>query len=371
MKRLLCILSGMNIGGAETFLMKVYRHLDRTRYQMDFCINHAERQAYEDEIVTLGGRLFRVPSKSADLKGFKSALFDVISRNDYKYVLRVTSNAMGFLDLKIAHKAGACVCAVRTSSAGGDVRVKEKIAHRVGRVLYGRYVNCKIAPSDLAAVHTFGHRSYAAGEVHMIRNAVDLDLFRYDAVGALRVRREFGIPADGHVVGHVGRLDAEKNHRYLFRVFSELLKQDETAWLLLAGKGSLERELRSYANELGIGDRVVFAGVRQDIPALMSSMDAFVFPSLYEGMPNTVIEAQATGLPCVVADTITREATVAGDVKFLPLTESVSEWVCAVQKAFTLQRLNPTSEFMRQGYEICSVVREFEKIIFERDGRAC
>ena len=160
MKRLLCIISNMNAGGAETFLMKIHRTIDRTQYQMDYCTNGNGDCFYKNEIEKLGGKIFCVPSKSQTIKGFKKNLKEVIEKNQYKYVLRVTSNAMGFMDLKMAKQAGAEVCIARSSNSSDGGSLKSKIAHRLGSFLYGKYINVKIAPSDLAAKYTFGKKAY-------------------------------------------------------------------------------------------------------------------------------------------------------------------------------------------------------------------
>ena len=111
MKKVLCLINSMNTGGSETFLMKMMRSIDRSKYQMDFCVTAQDKCFYDDEILSLGGRIHRIPAKSEDLKGFKRALFDVVKKEQYQYVLRLTSNAMGIMDLKIAKNAGAGSCA--------------------------------------------------------------------------------------------------------------------------------------------------------------------------------------------------------------------------------------------------------------------
>ena len=364
-KRLLCILSGMNIGGAETFLMKLYRNLDRSRYQMDFCINNPEKQFYEEEILSLGGKLFRVPNKSDNIIAFRQGLFHVIHENNYKYVLRITSNAMGFLDLKIAREAGAIVCAARSSNAGGDNTFKASLAHIVGRTLYGKYVNRMIAPSDLAAIYTFGRRAYNRGKVVMLRNALDLNYYKFNKESRQNVRQELGIEKDERVIGHIGRFQHQKNHEFLLKIFAALCEKNTDAVLLLVGEGELRERIRSQAKELGITERVVFAGVRADIPAVLSAMDVFVLPSFFEGMPNVVIEAQATGLPCVIADTITREANVTELVDYIPLTVNVNKWVDRINTKLNQPRMDAHNVLVESGYEIASATRCFEKYILE------
>ncbi len=364
MKRVLCILSSMNAGGAETFLMKIYRALDKSRYQMDFCINVKEKCFYEDEITALGGKIFRIPSKSENLKEFKKQLAALVKDQKYKYVLRITSSAMGFMDLKIAKKAGAVVCIARSSNASDGGGFKANVAHCAGRALYGQYVDVKIAPSDLAAIYTFGKRAYENGTVKILHNAIDTDLFRYEKEKRKRIWDELGISEKALVVGHIGRFSKQKNHGYLIDIFAELKKQKEDAVLLLVGTGELQDDVRRKVHECRLDKDVIFAGVRSDIPALLSAMDVFVFPSLYEGMPNTVIEAQATGLPCLIADTITREADITGLVEYLPITENVNLWAGKILGAACV-RFSQKEAFQQQHYDIRSTVADFTNFIFQ------
>lgn len=363
MKRLLCILSSMNAGGAETFLMKIYRRIDSTKYQMDFCINVSEKCFYEDEILSLGGKIYRIPAKSVSLRDFEKQLYNVVNANGYKYVLRVSSSAFGFMDLKIAHKAGAEICAVRSSNSSDGGSLKSKIAHRLGRALYGKYVNVKIAPSDLAAVYTFGKKAYESGAVNILHNAIDIDQYGFNADMRCRIRSEFGLSDDTTIIGHVGRFMTQKNHAFLLEVFSEYLKINGKSILMLVGGGELESAIKQKASELGISDKIIFTGVRSDVPALLSAMDVFVFPSLYEGMPNTVIEAQATGLPCLIADTITREADITGLVHYLPLGDA-GTWAHLVAELPRVKRETPLQKFKENGYDIETVAEQFVKLIF-------
>lgn len=367
MQRLLCLLSGMNAGGAETFLMKIYRHIDRSKYQFDFCINVKEKCFYEDEIHSLGGRIYRIPSKSENLKAFKRQLADLIQKEGYQHVLRITSNAMGFLDLKIAKKAGARICCARSSNSSDGAGLKIKAAHLLGRMLYGKYVDVAFAPSDLAAGYTFGQKAYQSGKVSILHNAVDLEVFHYDVEARCRIRNEFGISSDTKVFGHVGRFMEQKNHMFLAEIFKCIAEKDSDTVLLLVGDGPLRESFEKKATELGISDRILYAGIRSDIPALLSAMDAFVFPSFYEGMPNTVIEAQATGLPCIIADTITEEADITGLVEYLPLANSAEYWANVALQKVSAERFDTREMFIQNRYDIDSVTAQFISLIFEDD----
>lgn len=362
-KRLLCIIGNMNAGGAETFLMKMYRSIDRSKYQMDFCINTNNECFYEDEIKTLGGKIYRISAKSQSIKLFKNGLSDCIKSGNYKYVLRITSSAMGFMDLKIAKKAGAKICSARSSNSNDGKSIKAKAAHVLGKLLYRKYADVKIAPSDLAAKYTFGKKAYRRGEVHILHNALDLNVYQFDEQARNNIRKEFSSSDNVKIIGHVGRFSKQKNHTFLLDIFSEIHKKNPDTVLMLVGKGELEDKIKEKIKALNLEDSVIFTGVRSDIPALLSAMDVFVFPSFYEGMPNTVIEAQATGLPCLIADTITKEANVTGLVRYMPL-KAPEEWAKEALNMISDTRMQTKEIMIRNGYDIENVSKEFVRLVF-------
>lgn len=362
-KRLLCIIGSMNAGGAETFLMKMYRSIDHSNYQMDFCINVNNECFYEDEIKTLGGKIYRIPAKSQSIKLFKNGLSDCVKLGNYKYVLRITSSAMGFMDLKIAKKAGAEICSARSSNSNDGKSIKAKAAHILGKLLYRKYVDVKIAPSDLAAKYTFGQKAYRLANVHILHNALDLNVYQFDKQARNNIRKEFSIGDNVKIIGHIGRFMSQKNHSFLLDVFNEIHKQNRNAVLLLVGKGELETKIKEKIKELNLEESVIFTGVRSDIPALLSAMDVFVFPSFYEGMPNTVIEAQATGLPCLISDTITKEANVTGLVRYMPLKDPDS-WAKTALSMVSELRMQTKNIMIQSGYDIESVSKEFVRLVF-------
>ena len=362
MKRLLCIVGSLNAGGAETFLMKIYRSLDREKYQMDFCVANSEKGVYEDEIRSMGGKVFVIPCKSDGFRPFRKALYNVVKNEGYKNVLRITSNTAGFVDLKIAKEAGAQRCIARSSNSSDGDSIKAKLINEVCRVLYLKYVDEMVAPSDLAAKYTFGKKAVQEGKVHKLNNAVDLNIFLYSEDGRRKIREEFGL-GKSLVVGHIGRFMSQKNHKFLLEVFSEIKKKTD-AKLLLVGKGELEAQIRDQAKALDIDKHIVFTGLRQDVPDLLSAMDVMAFPSLYEGMPNTVIEAQATGLPCLISDSITREANITGLVKYESLSASALKWAEDVQSMVGKKRKDTRCSFISNGYDIQSLVEHFITIAY-------
>ena len=156
-------------------------------------------------------------------------------------------------------------------------------------------------------------------------NLIKVEDFMFDIHLRRRCRKEF-VLNDSFVVGHIGRFSKQKNHKFLLDVFLEIINYKPNSVLCLVGIGELEDEIKQYAVQLGIINKVIFCGIRRDVSHILMAMDVLVFPSFYEGMPNVVIEAQTTGLPCLVSDTVTEECKVTDKVEFLSLTNSAVEW---------------------------------------------
>ncbi len=360
MKRILCIISALTPGGAETFIMKVYRSLLTENYQFDFIVSE-DGGCYTDEVLDRGGRIYKIPLRTKDPLGALNGIRKIVRENQYAYVLKLGETPVASLDLVAARMGGAKRLAMRSCNALTGLSAKNKFINAAFRPVLNCVANIKLAPSMLAAEFTFGKRQ-AHKNVHLVHNGLDLSIFHYDIEGRRKIREEFSI-ADKLVVGHVGRFHEQKNHRFLLQVFRRIHDARNDAVLLLVGKGELETEIREQAKELGIEDAVIFTGVRFDVPQLLSAMDVFVFPSFHEGMPNTVIEAQATGLPCMIADTITSEADITGLVKYLPLSQPPERWAEAALAEFTETRRDTAGDFIRHGYDIQSVADELMEIL--------
>jgi glycosyltransferase involved in cell wall biosynthesis len=362
-KRLLCIVSAMNAGGAETALMKMYRTLDTTKYQMDFYCMSQEEGYYEKEINSMGGKVYHsIPKSENFIKSFLG-IKDTVQQNNYNYVIRVSQHSLATLDLVAAKFGGAKVLIQRSSNSDSGSRLS-CVLHNIFKWLPMTVPTLKIAPSTEAAKYTFGKNCVKNGEAIIIKNAVPVDKYIFKQEIRDKTRKEFGIK-DEFVVGHVGRFNNQKNHSFLIETFSEIVKKHENSILLLVGKGELESNIIRKTEELGLTNKVIFTGVRSDVPDIMMAMDVFVFPSFFEGMPNAVIEAQATGLPCIISDTITKESQITDLVKYLSLNYSPDEWAeASITYCNGFIRKDMRRDFVEKGYDIETVTRQFEKIIF-------
>ena len=361
--RLLVIVAVLDAGGAETFMMKIFRNLPE-EYKLDFIVS-ANSGFYEKEVLELGGRIHRVPLRTKHPIDTFKAIYNVVKNNKYTRILKLCDTPIGLYDLMAAKLGGAKVLCVRSCNSNASNGKLGKYVNDLLRPFFNYIADVKIAPSSLAAAFTFGKSEIK--NVQLIHNGVDLSVYRYSADNRKKIRSEFSLDENRLVVGHVGRFTYQKNHRFLLQIFAELLKKVPDAMLILVGKGEKREEVEIQISELGIEKSVIFTGVRSDVPALLSAMDVFVFPSFYEGMPNTVIEAQATGLPCVIADTITKEAEVTDCVNFMSLSDSAESWA---DKALTLFEKDKENRFCygdkmkKAGYDIGSCVKRFIGLVF-------
>lgn len=358
MKRLLCILSSLDAGGAETFLMKIYRALPPAAYQLDFVVS-VDGGCYTEEVLARGGRIYQIPERTKDFFGSFRGLYKIVKENRYEAVLKLGESPLAVTDLLAAKLGGAECLALRACNAPTGESKKTRILYRFLRPWQNRLATVKLAPSQQAGEYLFGNGE----KVRLIRNGVDLKVFRFDEGKRSQIREDFDLSGK-LVVGHVGRMVHQKNHRFLLEIFKEISEKWEDAVLLLVGIGPLADQLRHHARQLGLEDKVIFAGQRFDIPAMLSAMDVFVFPSFHEGMPNTVVEAQATGLPCLIADTITREADLTGLVQYGSLEDSPEAWAEKALSLVSETRACTGDALRNRGYDIASVARELMGLMF-------
>lgn len=174
---------------------------------------------------------------------------------------------------------------------------------------------------------------FSVNNTVVVKNGVNFERFKPNAEGRAQLRRDLGISEDAFVLGHIGRFAKVKNHSFLIDVFSEVCKKNAKARMILVGNGPLEGEIREKIENLGLSDKVVMLSRRTDTPELLNAMDVFVFPSFYEGLPVTLVEAQATGLKCVVSDRINPESFLTEKTIPLDIEESASKWADTVLDA--------------------------------------
>lgn len=344
--RILQVVTHMDRGGLETMLMNYDRHMDREKVQFDFLVHRQERAAYDDEIEALGEKIYRLPRLVPWSKSYLAALNQFFADHPEYRIVHVHQDCLSSVILKAAQQHNVPVRIAHSHNANQDKNLKYPIKLWYRRDI-PRYATDLFACGKDAGDWMFGGAPY-----QIVDNAIDVAAYTCNPAKHMKMRQQLGL-ADEFVVGHVGRFNPQKNHPFLLDIFAALLKKEPNAVLLLVGGGEDMPKMQAKARELGIAERVRFMGVRSDVADLMQAMDVFAFPSLYEGLPVTMVEAQAAGLPCIISDKVPPECILTeGLVDVLPLSAGAESWADAILKKRNTLRTDRSAEIAAHGFDI-------------------
>lgn len=344
--RVLHVVTYMGRGGLETMIMNYYRHMDREKVQFDFLVHRNFEADYDAEIKKLGGKIYRLPRLNPVNKEYLSKLDAFFTEHKEYSIVHSHLDCMAGIPLKYAKKNGI---PIRIAHAHSSSQTKDKKYFL--KLLYkkniARYANYMFACADEAGKWMFGDAPF-----RVLNNAIDTKQYVLNERISNEVKREFGISKEALVVGHVGRFGPPKNHTFIVEIFSEILKECPNAVLLLVGEGELREKIQNQVEKLGLVEHVVFAGLRTDVACILQAMDVFLFPSIYEGLPVSVIEAQAAGLPCLISDKVPIECKKTNLVQQISLNESAKIWSKQVIKAASTIKRDTSVEIQKSGFDI-------------------
>ena len=351
-------------GGGEAVVMNYYRNIDKSKIQFDFICDSDSTNIPYDEIESLGGRVYLIPPYQKIVKYHKE-LKKILKKNNYK-IVHSHINTLSVFPLYAAKKAGVPVRIAHSHSTTNKKEWKKNLMKQFLRPFSKMFATDYMCCSELAGRWLFGNKEYDKGNVYLLNNAIDLDRFKYDKKLRDKKRKELNISDDTVVIGHVGRFVEQKNHRFLVDIFSEIHKENNNSLLLLVGQGPLMNEIKEKVKELNLTENVKFLGQRNDVDELYQAFDVFCLPSLYEGLPVVGVEAQATGLLCILSDEMTKETKVLETTKFLSLNTSAKEWSEVLLKEFKVfNRKNTKEEISRNNFNIKKETKKVEKLYEE------
>ena len=323
-------------GGMESFIMNLYRNIDRSLVQFDFVVGHRTdwSKAYENEILSLGGRIFVLEQGRNPFVQF----YEILKKHPEYKIVHSHRNAISSLFLTIAKVRGVKIriSHVHSTSEIGIIKI---VLTQLLCPLLNHVATNRLACGKEAAEHFFKNHNY-----EVFPNSIDLKKYRYDKHIRHNKRLEIGLSDSDVVIGHVGRFSVEKNHEFLVNVFMELHKIDKRSKLLLVGAGGLKKRIVQMVEEQKISDSVIFLENRADVHELLQVMDLAVFPSLYEGFSMAMVEMQASGLRILASTGVPDEINVTGSVFFMGLEKSPSQWAENVHTLLKYDR-----EIMDQG----------------------
>lgn len=364
--RILQVTDNMNRGGQETFIMNVYRNIDRSKVQFDFLISEKKKCDYEDEIAALGGKVYRTITKKSGVLRFVKTTNKILKeiRIQYKIAHIHTSSQLNAIAWLFTDIRKIPTRIVHSHNSMNDDDVKGNI-RRFFSLIISKLFTFRFACSEVAGAWLFGNHKMKRKSVRIIRNGVDAGRFAYNEGSRQKIRQELNI-TDNFVIGHIGRFNKQKNHAFLIDIFHELYKLDSESRLILVGGGELEGDIRQKVRMLGLEDAVLLLGLRTDINDIMSSIDVFLLPSLYEGLPVVGIEAQASGVRSVISDTITGELDITGLIDFVSLDDPPKHWAERIlEYKEGYERKNMHAAVSGAGYDMVITAKEIEAFYLE------
>lgn len=342
--RVLQIVTTMNRGGLETMLMNYYRHINRDLVQFDFLEHRADKSDYDAEIERLGGRIYRLPALNPFSPSYRKALNSFFEEHTEYRVVHSHLDCMSAIPLKTAEEAGIPVRIAHAHNSNQDHDFKYPL-----KLIFKTQIP-SVSTHLFACSNAAGVWMYNSSSFEVMPNAIEVGGFLFSEKKR-EIRRSFGIENE-LAVGHVGRFCYQKNHVFLLKIFREIHKKKQDAVLVLVGDGPLRPEIERQAEDYGIKDRVLFLGLREDIPELLSLMDIFIFPSNYEGLGISFIEAQASGLPCLISDKVPTEAALTGYVTSMSLGDKPERWAAKALELAPRPRHADIDAIRAAGYDI-------------------
>ncbi|MCV6628474.1 MAG: glycosyltransferase [Flavobacteriaceae bacterium] len=373
--RVLQVLGMMDHGGAEVMAMNYYRGMDKSKVQFDFLLHFEEAGVFDEEIRAMGGNIYIMPRiLPANYFKYKKALKHFFATHKDYDIVHSHINAYGTFVIQAAKKAGILIriSHSHTSITPWYKKIFEKninlvstvkeIVQNLLRPSLVRNATVHLACGEKAGKWMYGSKSK---NFIVINNAIDAKRFRWDATKRIAKKKELGLEGI-ELVGHVGNFNEAKNHKFIVQCFASMLQTTPNLKLLLVGGGGLFEEIQEEVQQLGIDNKVLFLGSRNDVDELLQAFDLMLFPSIYEGLPLTLVEAQAAGLPVLASANITTEIAITDILRFLPLADGTEAWATAARKQMQLERKDTLKAIQQSGYDLEANAKMLQNLYLEK-----
>lgn len=346
-----------HLGGIETYLLKIATYIDKEKYQFDFLAFKGSEPCFRKELEELGCHFFYIEPRRKNYMAYLRDLNALYDKEDFD-IVHCHLNSLSCIEpCMIALKKGYKVI-VHSRNAGNIVSLKSRILHKMNYYCLPKKKIYCVAVSDFAGQWMFGKK----GKFTVLNNGLNVERYKFSETSRNKIRKELKLSNEQEVIIHIGAFRTQKNHDFLIDVFKEYLKDNPTSVLILVGDGPLKEKIHSKVCELKIDKNIVFLGQRSDIPELLSAADKFFFPSYYEGFPNALLEAEASGLYCVVSDTITRQAMLSNMCYSVALKDPITKWTSALGRKVNWDRNTGTQKVKQARLDISGEMQRLDDI---------
>ena len=368
MKKVLIVGLTENPGGIETVIMNYYRKIDKEKYQFDFLCT-TEKIAYSNEIERFGGKIINIVGRTKDYFEYKKQIKEFFKLHGREYcAIWVNMCNITNLDyLKLAKKSGIKTRILHSHNSQNMYSKIVQVIHKLNKMFVKMYATDFWSCSEEAGKWFFYDSIRNSSKYIVIKNSIDTDKYKFDS----NIRNEYRYNMkidDKIVIGHVGRFQRQKNHEFLIDIFDKLVELNDNYVLLLIGDGEEKNKIEEKVNQLGLKEKVRFLGVRNDVDKLLQSMDAFVFPSLFEGFGLAILEAEATGIPIFATKgTIAPEVKISDNMYLVSLDDSPEKWAEIIDSKIGLKNNSDdvVKAIKEKGYDISTEVKKIEHFFEE------
>ena len=350
-------------GGIESVIMNYYRNIDRNKVQFDFLCN-TEKVAYEDEIISLGGTIYRITARSKDIKKYKEDMKNFFKEHSKEYdTIWVNICSLANIDyLKYAKKYGIKYRIIHCHNSQNMDTFLRGMLHRWNRLFIKRYATDFWSCSDDSSGWFYSKKIINSNKYLVIKNAINLEKFKFNETIRNEYRKKMNLD-NKFVIGHVGRFHFQKNHKFLIKIFNEIYKENNNAVLLLIGEGEDKEEIKKIVEENKLENNVQFLGARNDVSELMQAMDVFLFPSLFEGLAVVLLETQAAGLPIYTSENVAKESRIIEEnFEFISLEKDEKYWKDIILNDYKTKKFNRNIDLSRIEEKGYSIAKESKKI---------
>ncbi len=373
--RVLQVFTIMNRGGAESMIMNYYRKIDKDKVQFDFLVHRKEKAAFDDEIESLGGKIYRFDPINPLFPGDYYQKLRLFFKEHKEYdVVHSHLNTFSCFPLKIAKEFDIPCRIAHAHIAIDDVSFMSLFSNKESKKeTFKKLIKLQLKKKvKKDATHLFSCGDKAGKWLFgnstsfiTMNNAIDTEKFAHNSVVANKYKEEFNLK-NRLVIGHVGRFASQKNHAFLLKIFSAVLNEKPDCDLVMIGDGPLRKVIEKEVENLGIQNNVHFLGVRADVPELFQMFDVFVFPSFYEGLPVTLIEAQAAGIKVFASDSITTEVSLTDDIEFLSIDKPAEYWAGKIIETNASKKNDNTEKIVEGDYDIVSNTKKIHEFYKEQ-----
>lgn len=360
MRRILHITSSLDRNGTETFIMNVYRHIDRNRIQFDFLLFTQSTEGYYQEAEELGARIYRIPPRRNGFFSYCKNLYVFFKHNAVNYagIHFCACSLTTILPVVYAMCFGIPIRIIHSHNTSWE-GIHNYILHKINRLIIP-FVATDFWACSKGAERWF-YLPFVRKRSVVIKNGIDIKKFSYKTLVRNEVRKELGL-VNEFVIGHVGRFSAVKNHAFLLELMQNILRYIPDAKLVLVGEGELKDHIEEQAKAMKIDEHILFLGLRSDVYNLLQAFDCFILPSLFEGLPFVLLEAQCSGLKVLTSDVVSTEARVTDNIYFLNLSGNMSEWIELIKSFIKYPRKDESSIIEKKGYSIEKVVEYISSV---------